>query len=164
MDFMDAIRKKYGAEKMVVMHGVGNSILLHETNGKSVFQTPHTYTVLDGSGSLEEKGFFAFNYLPTTDQGRPIFEHWMLSRAALIAKLKGLISYRILRPTASNTYVILTQWTGKFFFESWQETTAYQEITAADAKGAGLHEDFHMFASAPYVATYKVKNEEYPQD
>lgn len=161
MDFMESVRKKYLNETMVVMHGVGNSILMHETSGKSVFQTPHTYTVIDHAGPLEEQGFFALNYIPTSDEGRPIFEHWVLKRTDLIKSQKGLISYRILRPEASNTYVIMTQWTGKFFFESWQETPAYHEVTAEGEKGAGLHKDLHMFASAPYVATYKVKKDEY---
>lgn len=161
MDFMESIRKKYPNETMVVMHGAGNSILIHETEGKSTFQTPHTYMVLDGAGPLKEEGFFALNYIPTSDEGRPIFEHWLLRRANLIATQKGLISYRILRPEASNTYVIMTQWTGKFFFESWQDTPSYHEVIAEGEKGAGLHKQPHMFASAPYVATYKVNKDDY---
>ena len=68
---------------MIVMHGEGNSLLLHETEGKTVFQTPRRYEVISSSGTLEENGFFAFNNIPVTDEGRPIFEHRFTKRSEM---------------------------------------------------------------------------------
>ena len=38
MDFMESLRKRYANETMIVMHGTGNSVLLHETEGKPFFK------------------------------------------------------------------------------------------------------------------------------
>ena len=45
---------------MVVMHGEGNSLLLHETEGKSVFQTPRRYEVIGSSGTLTRRWLLRF--------------------------------------------------------------------------------------------------------
>ena len=62
----------------------GNSLLLHETAGKTVFQTPRRYEVIGSSGTLQENGYFVFNNIPVTDEGRPIFEHRFKERAGAI--------------------------------------------------------------------------------
>lgn len=157
MDFMESLRKKYANEKMVVMHGKGNSLLLHETGGASVFQTPIRYEAIGSSGILQDEGFFALNNIPVTDEGRPIFEHRLLSHADAIEDEPGFIAHRLLRPLDSNTYVVLTQWSRKDFFDLWKKSSTYSFII--DEKGAGREKKPHMFSSAPYLTTYKHKKE-----
>ena len=43
---------------MILIHGEGNSVLIHETEGKTVFATPRKFEVLDSVNDLEEHGFF----------------------------------------------------------------------------------------------------------
>lgn len=157
MDFMKSLRKKYASENMIVMDGKGNSLLVHETKNASVFQSPMEYDVLASIGSLKEEGFFSLHHLPVTDEGRPIFEHWMLSRIDSIENEPGFLAHRFLRPKRSNTYIFLTEWTKKVFFNLWTESISYQQVIKETKEGTGLERKPHMFSSAPYVTSYKAK-------
>jgi heme oxygenase (mycobilin-producing) len=159
MSFMESVRKRFANEQMIVMHGGGNSVLLHETEGKTVFQTPRRYEVISSSGLLIEDGFFAFNNIPITDEGRPIFEHRFQSRIQAIAGEPGFVAYRLLRPLNSETYIILTQWTSKVFLNLWLDSPAYKKMHETIEHETGLDKMQHIFLSAPYVTTYKTKAE-----
>lgn len=160
MDFMESLRDNYASEKMIAMHAKGTSLLLHETTGRSVFQTPLRYEVIGSSGNLEEEGFFAFNHVSVTDEGRPIYEHLLLNRADKIEGEQGLIAYRLLRPIRSNTYVVLTQWSNEHFFNHWKKSSNYTHVLGVNEKGAGLEKKPQMFSSAPYVKTYKTADDQ----
>ena len=160
MDFMETLRKRNSKETMIVMHGVGNSVLLHETAGKTSFQTPRSYEVISTSGTLKDEGFFAFNNIPVTDEGRPIFEHRLLSRIDTIEDEPGFIAFRLLRPLESDTYIVLTQWTNPTVFKTWENSSAYKTVHENNESGAGLDKMQHIFSSAAYVTTYKTKKEE----
>lgn len=157
---MESLQKKHKNEQTIVMHGKGNSLLLHESEGPSFFQTPMKYDVIGSAGSFEDKGFFAFNNISVTDEGRPIFEHWVLSHVDAIENESGFIAHRLLRPLGSNTYIILTQWSKKVFFDLWKESLSYQQLLAATETGTGLEKKPHMFSSAPYITTYKSKKDD----
>ena len=43
MDFMETLKKRHPNETMIVMNGVGNSVLSHETEWKTAVQTPRRY-------------------------------------------------------------------------------------------------------------------------
>lgn len=155
IDFMESLQEKYKNEKMIAMHGKGNALLIHETEQKSLFATPIQYDIIEGNGALHEEGFFALNNVSVTDEGKPIFEHWILSHADKIPEQSGYIAYRLLRPLSGNTYVILTQWSGKIFFDRWKDSITYHKLLGTYEKGTGLEKKPHMFSSAPYVTTYK---------
>lgn len=160
MDFMESLQKQFDHENMIVMHGSGNSILLHETAGKTLFQTPHRYEVIGSFGTLQKEGFFALNHIPVTDEGKPIFEHRFQSRADTISAESGLIAFRFLRPINSDTYIVFTQWTEKHHFETWKKSPTYAHVHITDESGVGLDKRPHIFTSAPYLTTYKSKQEE----
>ena len=159
-DFMGTVRKRFANEKMIVMHGTSNSVLLHETEGKTVFQTPRRYEVISSSGSLTENGFFAFNNVPITDESRPIFEHRFQSRMQDISAEPGFVAYRLLRPLNSETYIFLTQWTSKVFLNLWLDSPTYKKLQESIEHEAGSDKTQHIFLSAPYVTTYKTKEDE----
>lgn len=160
MNFMESLRQKYINEKMVVMHSDEHSLLLHETTGPSVFQTPLRYEVIGSISSLEDEGFFAFNHISVSDEGRPIFEHLLRGRIKSIQGEPGFIALRLLRPQTSNTYIVLTQWSDKRFFKFWKESTNYLHLIATHEKGIGLKKSPLMFSSAPYVKTYTTLEDE----
>ena len=160
MDFMETLKKRHPNETMIVMNGVGNSILLHETEGKTSFQTPRRFEVISSSGTLMEKGFFAFNNIPVTDEGRPIFEHRLLSRIDAIENEPGFVAFRLLRPLDSDTYILLTQWTNQQGFKSWKDSAAYNNVHESNQSGAGLDKMSHIFSSAAYITTYRTIKED----
>ncbi len=159
-DFMKSLGKKYANENMIVMEGIGNSLLIHETTRDSVFQSPMKYEVIASAGSLQEEGYFALHHVPTTDEGRPIFEHWMSSRVDNVENEAGFLAHRLLRPASSNTYIFLTEWTDKTFFDLWKDSISYQKIIKDNKNGTGLERKPHIFSSAPYVTTYKAKQDD----
>lgn len=158
--FMETLQKQFANEEMIVMHGANNSILLHETMGKTLFQTPRRYQVISSSGTLQQQGFFALNNIPVTDEGRPIFEHRFHNHADTISASSGLIAHRLLRPLNSDTYIVLTQWTEKNSFELWKNSSVYTDIHTNNKSGVVLDKTLHIFSSAAYLMTYKAISEE----
>ena len=158
-DFMESLQKRYANENMIVMYG-STAILMHETDGKTLFQTPRRYEVISSFGTLQKEGFFAFNHIPVTDDGKPIFEHRFQSRADSLSAEPGLIAFRFLRPMQSDTYIVFTQWSQKKHFERWKKSPLYTYLHAADESGIGLDKGPHIFNSAPYLTTYKSKDED----
>ena len=68
------LAKQHGLENMLFMKSHDSAILFHETDGESVFHSPHRYEIIDQSGSLEHSGFTVLNNIPVTPEGRPLFE------------------------------------------------------------------------------------------
>lgn len=160
IDFMEKVRDKYKNEQMVMMHGGGHTLLLHETDKKkSVFQTPRRYEVVGALGALEEQGFFAMNNIPVSDEGKPIFEHQYKTLGEKLQAVPGFLAFRLLRPIGSDTYVLLTQWSEERMYKLWHESPAYKLANPEEFKDQG-GATLHIFTSAPYVATYKVQEEE----
>lgn len=158
-DFMETLRKRYLNETLIVMHGDGNSVLLHETEGKSFFQTPRRYEVVSAIGALNEEGFFAFNNVPVSEEGRPIFEHRLQSKIGKIEEEPGFVAFRLLRPLKSDTFIVLTQWETSAFFDSWKNTDTYHQVHESNESGASLDRMPHIFSSAAYVTTYITKHD-----
>lgn len=154
-EFMEQVKNKYPDEHMILMHGEGNSVLIHETEGKSVFATPRKFEVLDSVNKLEERGFFVFNNIPVTDEGKPVFEHRFLNRARAIENEPGFVAFRLLRPLNGDTYIVLTQWNGPHSFEAWKSSKAYNTAHAQREEPTGVRQQ-NIFSAASYVTTYTV--------
>lgn len=159
IDFMDRLKDKYAQERMLLMNGNGHTLLLHETTGKSVFQTPRTYEVVGSTGDLKEPGYFAMDNVAVTDEGKPIFEHEYKEMGNKLQNLPGFIAFRLLRPIGSDTYVLLTEWTERRLYDLWRNSASYKLSNPNDFKDKG-GTTLHIFTSAPYTATYKTPTEE----
>ncbi|KOY82240.1 antibiotic biosynthesis monooxygenase [Lysinibacillus macroides] len=152
-DFLEQVKNKHSQEHMILIHGDGNSVLIHETTGKSVFATPRKFEVLDAVNDLEERGFFVFNNIPVTDEGRPVFEHRFLQRTGAIEDEPGFVAFRLLRPIKSDTYIVLTQWNGPHSFETWKNSKAFQAAHATNEDTTGVRQQ-NIFSAASYITTY----------
>lgn len=158
-EYMRKMRDKHPEENMVVMQGENTTLILHETEGKSIFQTPRRYEVVDGTGEFKEKGFFVFNNIPVTEEGRPIFEHRFKNRAGAIESEPGYVAFRVLRPLDSDTYVVLTEWESPVFFEKWKESQAFSKAHSKPESAAPA-KPVNIFSGSSYVTTYHAKPEE----
>ena len=159
-EFMDSLKAKHENEKMFVLYGEGNAVLLHETAGKTVFSTPRKYEVIDSSGELTDQGYYVFNNIPVTDEGRPIFEHRFSNRARAIENEPGFIAIRVMRPVGSDTYIVLTEWTGAGSFQAWQNSQAYEKAHEKRGTAEGIDKAPNIFSSASYVTTYWTKHDD----
>ena len=157
-EFMESLRKKHvPKQQMFILHGSGTAVLLHETEGKTVFSTPRKYEVIDSVGTIEQSGYFVFNNIPVVDEGRPIFEKRFLSRSKTLEKEPGFIAYRLLRPIGLDSYIVLTQWTGPNSFEVWKNSQSFKEAhSKPDRTTPGVQQQ-NIFNAASYVTTYSGK-------
>ena len=157
-EFMESLKEKYAAEGLIAMHGQANSLLLHETAGKTVFQTPRRYEVIGSLGKIQDNGYFVFNNIPVTDEGRPVFEHRFTERAGAIESELGFIAFRLLRPLDSDTYIVMTEWSQSTHYTRWKNSSSFDKFHAQNRTDAGVDNTLHIFSSAAYVTTYTTKD------
>lgn len=159
MDFMEKVKEKHADEPIFLMNGGGTTLLLHETNGSSVFQTPRKYEVAGSFGHLIEPGFFAMDNVAVTDEGKPIFEHQYKALGEKLQNMPGFIAFRLLRPIGSDTYTLLTEWSDKRLYEIWHNSPGNQLSDKTSFKDSGGTAQ-HIFTSAPYTSHYKTPTDE----
>ena len=155
-DYMEKILKKYEKENMFILYGSDNTVLLHETDRKTVFASPRKFEVIDSVHEIEQRGFFVFNNIPVSDEGRPIFEQRFLSRSKDIEKMPGFVAFRLLRPIKSETYIVLTQWENKRAFDDWKQSNAFTKAHSKLQLEPGVQKQ-NIFNAASYVSTYSGK-------
>ncbi|SOC40092.1 antibiotic biosynthesis monooxygenase family protein [Ureibacillus acetophenoni] len=155
-DFMEKVLKKHDKENMFILYGTDSTVLLHETERKTVFASPRKFEVIDSVNQIEQKGFFVFNNIPVDDEGRPIFEQRFLSRSREIEKMPGFVAYRLLRPIKSEMYIVLTQWESKQAFDNWKESNAFAKAHSKPTPELGVKKQ-NIFNAASYISTYSGK-------
>ncbi len=153
-EFMEKIKEKYASEKMILMHGSGGSQLLHETEGKTVFQTPQRYEVVSEVGQLQEHGFFALNNIAISDEGKPIFEERFKREHPAMESTPGFIAFRLLRPIGSDTYIILSEWEDNKAFDTYKHDPAFKAAYDSTQNDIVAGPAFHIFTSAPYLTLF----------
>jgi len=156
-DFMEKLQERHANKGMILMHGGGQSLLLHETDGKSVFQTPRRYEVISSAGGLKEEGYFVFNNVPVTDEGKPVFEHRFSLDSGRIESQNGFTAFRLLRPLDSDTYVVMTEWEDASDYDRWKHSQDFKESPQSVDMNAFADNTTHIFSSASYITTYIAK-------
>lgn len=153
-DFLKKMENQYPEEIMVTMINQNGALLLHETNGKTLFKEPRRYEVLEASGELKKEGLAVMNNIPVTDEGRPVFEHHMKNSARKVENQPGFIGFRVLRPLASNTYVIMTVWEDERSYQKWQSSESF--FGAHQTKAFVNNLQPKIFESGSYVSKYTI--------
>ncbi|WP_100330535.1 antibiotic biosynthesis monooxygenase family protein [Bacillus xiapuensis] len=159
-DFLQKIKEKHPHEKMVLMENAEGAALLHESEKKTIFNSPRKYEVIDAFGELADRGYVVCNNIPVTDEGRPVFEYRFKNRARAIESVPGFIAIRVLRPLNSSTYIILTQWKDQNSFNGWKNSQAYHKAHEKRGTADGIDQQPKIFASPSYVTAYTVPSEE----
>ncbi|QPA31568.1 antibiotic biosynthesis monooxygenase family protein [Thermaerobacillus caldiproteolyticus] len=154
LEYLQKLKENVSNENTLLLEGKDHVMLLHETNGATVFQEPRRYEVLDAVGELGG-AFAVLNNIPVTDEGRPLFEYRFSQRARLIEKEPGFVAIRVLRPLSNDTYIIMTLWEGEEHFKNWQRSKAYEK--AHERRNAANQEEQQtIFPRPSYVTTYTV--------
>ncbi len=55
--FMKKLKEDHLDQNLTLLQNAESTLLLHETEGKSIFQQPRKYEVIDSSGELKQKRF-----------------------------------------------------------------------------------------------------------
>ena len=147
VDFLKKIEEKYPMETMVTMGNMTGALLLHETNGKTIFNVPRKYEVLDSAGDIQKKGFVVIHNISVTDEGRPLFETEYKNRAKSLSKDAGFIAARVLKPLSGNTYVTITIWENESDFQNSKTINNFSDLL--NQKELGID-------SKPYTTQYHI--------
>lgn len=152
-EFMGSLRKKYSKEKMIILYGEGNAVLLHESTKKSFFATPHSYEIVNQINDLNEQGFFVLNHIPVKAESRKIFEDRFIEKVQTIKDEPGFVAFRLLKPLHEEIYISLSEWNGPHSFEAWKASSSYKALYENKNTTNGV--DYNNFLTgAPYVRTY----------
>ncbi len=159
--FLKTIKEKHANEIIFLMQNGQTALLLHETSGKTVFASPRRYEVVDGKGTIQNKGFVVMNHIPVTEEGRPLIEYRFKNQVGVIENEPGFIAIRVLRPIKSDTYVILTVWKKESDFNNWTDFKAFSEAHQLTNEGKQTPaSSANIFLAAPYVTKYFLVSEE----
>ena len=152
-DYMEKQVEKYSTEQLIILHGNGNSVLIHETEKKSIFSAPRKFDVLDATGKLEQKGYYVFHNMPIVSDDRPVFEKKILDHVGSLKQDSSLISYRFLRPVKAETYILVTQWSGPASYEVWKNSSDYKNHLAPllNSSQSSIQT---IFNAATHITTY----------
>jgi heme-degrading monooxygenase HmoA len=150
---MAKIKEEHSDQDIVLLQNAQETLLIHETEGKTVFQAPRTYEAFDASGNIHS-GFAVILHVPVREEGRPVFEYQFKDKASKLEKESGLIAHRLLRPINGDTYLFLTVWEnpGAYSQSSLAHNLDSQEIVG---------ENQSVLADPTFVSQYSItENEE----
>lgn len=155
LDFLMKLADKHKQFDFYLMENSTGTLAYYESVGKSVFGAGREYTMLFESGFVQEDGYVVMNHIPLTEEGKPVFIDRFRQRQDNINAMPGFQAFRLLEPIKGNTYIIFTQWTSKRYFEQWKESDEFAKSHHNKAVKPPAY-----FAKRPYVATYKMIDEE----
>ena len=155
IDYMRRLLNKHKEQNMILVQNNDTAIIIHETEGKTVFSSPRKYVVLEASGTLPAAGMVVLQHIPVVDEEKQSFEYGMKNRQRLTENQPGFLAFRFLRPLQLNTYVILTAWRDQAAFEKWKSSSSFAESGIASTSTIS-----NMFSGAPYITTYNIDEEE----
>lgn len=153
-DFMEKLVVKYKNEEMILLHGQGSAVVLHETDKKSVFVSPRSYEIVDGSGQLQQRGYFVMHHLPLDGESREVYIQHFKDVSAALKSEDLLLAFRLLAPRKkSDPLVFLTQWVGPSLYEAWLQTKSYKNSFAQllSLKASSVQK---IFDGDGYISTY----------
>ena len=117
-------------ETLVFMHNEDAFLLVHETEGSSLFKEPRKYEVVEARGTIvSPSGYAVFNHIPVWDESRPLFEYRFKTRTNSIEKQHGFKAIRVLRPRRSDIYIIFTLWEVKLIIKGGKNPHHFQKHT-----------------------------------
>jgi heme-degrading monooxygenase HmoA len=153
-DFLKAMKEKNPQEKIAMMENEDGALLLHETNGETIFKEPRKYEILDSAGTIGGTGFVVMNNIPVTDEGRPIFEYRFKDRSKQVENQPGFLAIRVLRPLSANTYIIITVWETETAFNQWKNSASFKGAHHNQQEATAIEPQPKIFASTSYTKKY----------
>lgn len=158
-DYMEKLVEKNAKHPLILLHGNGNSVVLHETDKKSIFAVPRNFEVIAEKGQFEQKGYFTFYNMPIMSDERPVFEKKALDAISSLNTNEGIIAYRLLRPIKADTYLFIIQWGGPATYEVWKNSNEYKTSFSPVFEGTTQALQ-SMFNASAYITTYSAPSKE----
>jgi len=153
--FMLLLKKKQKKHSLILLQNESDTLLLHETEGKTVFQTPRSYEVLTGFGDIEQKGYCVMHHIPVDAEDIDVFEFKLKNYPLKKEYFHGLSAFRTLRPIKGNTYIVLSVWDSSNAFTLSEKQYTYPDTLIQEFKNQWI-----SIHSPTYVTKYVIPKEE----
>ncbi|WP_110929027.1 antibiotic biosynthesis monooxygenase family protein [Bacillus massiliglaciei] len=157
-NFLKPKKEKHPKEKILMMQNSQKTLLLHETEGKTLFSSPRKFEVIESVGDWPENGITAMYHTPVEIDDQSMFELKMKKNIVPVSREAGLIALRFLRPVKSDTYVLLTVWENERSYRDWKSSPSYSEVKfyADSTKGTSTKP---LFSGSAYETEYSLITE-----
>lgn len=103
------------------------SVILEETEGKSVLKHPSAYEVLYSVGEFNEEHFYCALFIPSSEDHKNQLEKQLLHFGAPFDNFSGFKSYRLLRPLEGNTYKLYFGFANRSAYEDFKSSDLFQD-------------------------------------
>ncbi|MBD8003797.1 antibiotic biosynthesis monooxygenase family protein [Bacillus norwichensis] len=155
--FLKKMKDKHPEDRMLLMQNADTCQLWHETEGKTIFQSPRKYEVIHSSGQLEQKGHVACDHISIREESRPVFEYTFSDHMKKVDSLPGFTAFRLLRPLSSDTYIAMTIWEDEESLRSWQQSALFADSHSTVIQAA---KSTNGFSGPSYLAVFVLDNED----
>ncbi|HYK72025.1 MAG TPA: antibiotic biosynthesis monooxygenase [Pseudoneobacillus sp.] len=146
--------QNHSAETMLLMENTEQAVLIHETNGASIFNEPRSFDILASKGQLIHEGFVVMHHFNVTEEGKPLFEYRLKDSLEMLDTQAGLLAIRCLRPLQSRTYMIVTIWDNEGNFQKWKNSKGYEQFQLFLYKDSGIDSIPNIFSNPSSISTY----------
>ncbi len=120
-DFMKQIYLKNKQKPLYLLTNQAETLLVQESETKSIFSSPRSYQVLSSAGALAQTGVVLISYVYLDEEDRPVIEEKVNAFTQQHFQKQGLTAYRFLRPRNVDSYVIYTQWQDLASAKGWDD-------------------------------------------
>ena len=154
-DFLLKLMERNPQEKLILLSGNEKTVMLHETEGKTIFSLPQKYEVADTHGELTQKGYYVLYYLSLDGHQGDLLRQQFLERNDRLKKNLGIMSYRLLLPKKRKEHVIfISQWGGDAAYEAWVDSNEYAEHFAKlfNVEASSVQK---IFDGSSYITGYR---------
>ena len=131
--FLQNIMKKHPNENIHHYTIQDTTVLIHETNGESVFAQPREYSVIESRGEFYDHEFIAASYIPVSEEMRHRFENHYTNIDSEFDRFEGFESFRLLRPKKGDTYMILLGYDSNESYEDFTKSAFFAEYFSREA-------------------------------
>lgn len=97
--FLNQIKLNHQERSLFQFSTNDSSIILEESEGKSILKHPSSYQVIDSTGEFNEHHFYSAIFVPTSEDHRQQLEKKLLHVDVPLSNFGGFKSYRLLKPT-----------------------------------------------------------------
>ena len=109
------------------------TVLIHETNGESVFAQPREYSVIESRGEFYDHEFIPASYIPVSEEMRHRFENHYTNIDSEFDRFECFESFRLLRPKKGDTYMILLGYDSNESYEDFTKSAFFAEYFSREA-------------------------------
>lgn len=153
-DFLLKLLKKHEDQNLSILFSSRDTLLLHETDGKSIFQMPRKFEIFDSIGEVPKKGFALFHYIPIFEDHKPVFEHRLMNRPKIVENTHGFKALRVLRQIKNDKYLIITCWEDEISMNSWKQNKTFIDFIEKLKESEFL--SVQMYAGSSYLTEYMI--------